>query len=56
MKNKEFVKMLNSFPQSDVELADLLYVSKPTIARWREGQNLPAHRLRKALLEVLENA
>lgn len=35
---KEFV---NRFPGYSGELADKLGVSRPTIARWAEGKNLP---------------
>jgi transcriptional regulator with XRE-family HTH domain len=35
------------------ELADMMYVSQPTVIRWSRGENLPYLAIRSAILKYL---
>lgn len=58
MSNEEFVEGLNqrlvALDMSDQEVGDLLHVSRPTIERWKVGENLPFRGVRDAIMAALD--
>ncbi len=52
---QELVKQfVNEYPGYSGELADQLGVSRPTIARWAEGKNLPYPAMAKVCVAQLK--
>jgi plasmid maintenance system antidote protein VapI len=57
MTDRDFVLFINQTLQSGVtirEMANLLSVTPPTVARWIEGQNLPYDYARDVVKGIID--
>lgn len=54
--DNEFKKMLlvRLHKFTDAEVARVIEISKPTVARWREGKNIPHPAVRSLLIRILD--